>query len=101
MSQRCFFISGGDGSQKLQKVEVEIFSNQKCGEAYQNSSISARTFPDGIQFGQLCAGSTRGGKDACQVWYLGKKHIAITVVTYKNYTAIYTIFRVILGVLLY
>mgnify|MGYP002715745048 CR=1 FL=1 len=67
-----FFLlaTGGEGTTKLRQVEVEIFSNVNCEKAYSNSTIGPKTFPKGIAKQQLCAGSTKGGKDACQVLQL-------------------------------
>ncbi|KAK6643246.1 hypothetical protein RUM43_004751 [Polyplax serrata] len=57
---------GGEGTQKLKQVEVDVFTNSHCENAYKNSTIGPKTFPMGIKKSQLCAGSSEGGKDACQ-----------------------------------
>lgn len=62
-----FNYLGGEGTQKLKQVEVDVFTNSHCENAYKNSTIGPKTFPMGIKKSQLCAGSSEGGKDACQV----------------------------------
>ncbi|XP_066150913.1 transmembrane protease serine 9-like [Euwallacea fornicatus] len=49
----------------LQKVALEMFSEQECQRAY--SQVSHQQLPLGIQTAiQMCAGSHQHGKDTCQ-----------------------------------
>lgn len=49
---------GGYGAQNLQAVRVPVVSNEECNQAYGRGKITDR---------MICAGISKGGKDACQV----------------------------------
>lgn len=53
--------NAGNKSDVLRKVMLDLLDVQECEELYID-----RRFKDGIKDGQLCIGSTRGGKDTCQ-----------------------------------
>ncbi|KAF2884868.1 hypothetical protein ILUMI_21287 [Ignelater luminosus] len=51
-----------DLSDKLLKVELNVFDNSLCSKRYSSS----RKLPQGIVSTMLCAGKLEGGKDTCQ-----------------------------------
>lgn len=55
---------GGEVSEDLLKVTLEIFSNSECDQHYDRN----RNLQNGIVETQLCAGSRNDSRDACQVF---------------------------------
>ncbi|XP_076353927.1 clotting factor B-like isoform X2 [Tachypleus tridentatus] len=55
---------GGARSTVLQEVSIPVVTNKECNSAY--SSVASNKYPQGITRGQICAGLSKGGKDACQ-----------------------------------
>lgn len=55
--------SGGMASNKLLKVDLQIFNSDECALGYQ----SERSLRNGIMDSQVCAGDSTGEKDTCQV----------------------------------
>ncbi|GAB0087376.1 serine protease snake-like [Sergentomyia squamirostris] len=53
---------GGEPSAILQKVALEIFTNENCAKHFPTT----RRIPDGLRKTQICAGSTTQSKDTCQ-----------------------------------
>ncbi|EFA11559.1 serine protease P44 [Tribolium castaneum] len=49
-------------SDKLMKVSLNIYSNDRCAQTYQTS----KHLPQGIKSNMICAGELRGGQDTCQ-----------------------------------
>ncbi|XP_076353868.1 transmembrane protease serine 9-like isoform X2 [Tachypleus tridentatus] len=56
---------GGPSSKVLQEVSIPVVSNKNCNSSY--SKVASSKYPQGITRGQICAGLSQGGKDACQV----------------------------------
>lgn len=53
---------GGNASDKLLKVTLKIFSNQRCQNTYR---MGTKGLPRGIIDSMVCAGDLQGGKDTC------------------------------------
>ena len=53
-------LAGGSQPDKLQEVQVPVMSNSDCGKVYGSSQITSK---------MICAGTSEGGKDSCQVIY--------------------------------
>ncbi|XP_059475915.1 clotting factor B-like [Neocloeon triangulifer] len=57
---------GGEKSDVLLEVGVQIIPNERCTKAYSSSRLMFN-YPQGITSNLLCAGDTeKGGKDACK-----------------------------------
>lgn len=55
-------LPGGDRSDDLLKVQLNIFRNNECDAFFDRT----RKLPDGIVESQLCAGNRGGRKDTCE-----------------------------------
>lgn len=53
-----FPSAGGHESAVLREVQVPVWKNSDCDDAYTQPITNAF----------ICAGFTEGGRDACQVW---------------------------------
>lgn len=57
---------GGNVSETLQKVELNLFTEQECDVAYQD--VTGRRLPNGVLHRQqICVGGRSKEKDTCQV----------------------------------
>lgn len=57
---------GGNVSETLQKVELELFTERECDIAYKD--ITGRRLPNGVLHRQqICVGGRSKEKDTCQV----------------------------------
>lgn len=57
---------GGERSEQLMKVTLDLFTNAECAEYY-NSRQATRKLPDGIVSSMLCTGGKTEPKGTCQV----------------------------------
>lgn len=55
----------GDNSDKLLKVQLNIYDNSYCTKAYQKEINGNQQISKGIVASMLCAGELKGGRDTC------------------------------------
>ncbi|XP_076352655.1 clotting factor B-like [Tachypleus tridentatus] len=60
----CHIFLRGVRSKVLQQVSIPVVTNKACNSSY--SMVASSPYPQGITRGQICAGLSEGGKDACQ-----------------------------------
>ena len=57
----------GKLSDQLRQVDLQLLDNDSCNKSYTRLHGFLQIYPQGVDDRFICAGTSKGGKDACQV----------------------------------
>lgn len=57
---------GGPIASNLKEIEIPVWTNEQCNQAYKSVEGATVAYPDGITRNFICAGAYDGSRDSCQ-----------------------------------